>query len=386
MLQMKRLLMLSVIACLFITSCKKELSPSDQISTQTLQVKGTELQGNANNALGNLKASNPLLQKGRIEEIYKLLIKQRYKQVSPTPCNSSTPLQTWLDNQFADWTLQSWNNAFGYALLDLPGDYAYLFENSSANQTFGTRGEYNQIMAKTFKDLNRFFNMESVGIVLAAMHGTTMLDKEKVSKILYAFYVPTQELADYYANVVVDLVRSSPEYRNGNHPIFTFNAFAAPENDLTQFGYGILPNKIVMGDGILDGYSAIGFSDVAPQAILAHEMAHHVQFKENVQFYQTSESARRTELMADAFAAYYLSHAKGAAMQWKRVKQFLQVFFNIGDCAFNSSGHHGTPTQRMAAAEWAYNLGNSAQKQGHIISSAQFIALFDAVLPSLTSQ
>jgi hypothetical protein len=73
-------------------------------------------------------------------------------------------------------------------------------------------------------------------------------------------------------------------------------------------------------------------------------------------------------------------------MQWKRVKEFLQVFFNIGDCSFTSINHHGTPTQRMAAAEFGYQTANNAQKQGHILSSAEFIALFDAQLPTIVSQ
>ncbi len=70
-------------------------------------------------------------------------------------------------------------------------------------------------------------------------------------------------------------------------------------------------------------------------------------------------------------------------MQWKRVQQFLQVFFNIGDCSFESANHHGTPVQRMAAAQWAYTLANSAQKQGKILSSEEFAKLFDAQLPML---
>ncbi|UOQ68724.1 hypothetical protein [Hymenobacter volaticus] len=89
--------------------------------------------------------------------------------------------------------------------------------------------------------------------------------------------------------------------------------------------------------------------------------------------------------MADAYSAYYLSHARGAAMQWKRVQQFLQVFVNIGDCAFNSTGHHGTPTQRLAAAQWGYELANNAQKQGHILSTQEFARLFELELARLVT-
>ena len=137
----------------------------------------------------------------------------------------------------------------------------------------------------------------------------------------------------------------------------------------------------------MDAYADLGFGDVAPQAILAHEFGHHIQFQLDLfGTVPSPEATRRTELMADAYAAYYLSHARGAAMQWKRVEQFLQVFYNIGDCLFTNNNHHGTPTQRMAAAEWGYRLADSAQKQGHILTAEEFAALFDASLPQIVAQ
>lgn len=146
----------------------------------------------------------------------------------------------------------------------------------------------------------------------------------------------------------------------------------------------------MLGDGLLEGMNAIGFGDVAPQAIEAHEYGHHIQFQLQLNTGEISaEASRRSELMADAFAGYYLSHARGASMQWKRVTQFLQVFFNIGDCGVTSTSHHGTPAQRMAAAGWGYLVAEQAKKQGHILPAAEFAARFDARLPliiSLTSQ
>jgi predicted metalloprotease len=141
-----------------------------------------------------------------------------------------------------------------------------------------------------------------------------------------------------------------------------------------------------MGDGILEAYSALGFEDVAPQAILAHEFGHHIQFQLGLfPAVRTPEGTRRTELMADAYSAYYLSHSRGATMQWKRVQKFLEVFFNIGDCGFASNGHHGTPLQRMAAAEWGYEVANSAKKQGKILTSEEFTILFEAKLPEFVA-
>ncbi len=134
-----------------------------------------------------------------------------------------------------------------------------------------------------------------------------------------------------------------------------------------------------MGDGILDGYKAIGFDDVALQAIFAHEFGHHIQFQRgyfdelppgaNPATVDDAELTRYTELMADAFSAYYLTHSRGASMNRKRVAQFLQVFFQIGDCAFTNAGHHGTPIQRMRAATFGFNVADQAQKQGHILTA-----------------
>jgi hypothetical protein len=89
--------------------------------------------------------------------------------------------------------------------------------------------------------------------------------------------------------------------------------------------------------------------------------------------------------MADAYSAYFLTHSQGLALNQKRVEQFLQVFFQIGDCGFSSDGHHGTPNQRMAAAQFGFKVAASAQKQGHILTSQQFHAEFVKVYPTLVA-
>lgn len=302
-----------------------------------------------------------------------------------------TDLNFWLNNELEGWdqvidanglTIFDYANQIG--MLDFPTYDALLFENSSENQYFGVNGEHTQVMKKTFKDLKRFWDIPSEDIVLAAMHGNMLLDREKViriDRILFPF--DTQEQAEFYADLTIFLLENFSQYRNGDHPIFTFNAFA--QSSFT-FGGNLIPQKIIMGDGIMDAYTGLGFEDVAPQAILAHEFGHHIQIELdlfNTTITDPAERTRRTELMADAYSAYYLSHARGATMQWKRVQQFLEVFFNIGDCGFASSGHHGTPLQRMAAAQWGYDLANNAKKQGKILNSQEFADLFDAALPSL---
>ena len=91
-----------------------------------------------------------------------------------------------------------------------------------------------------------------------------------------------------------------------------------------------------------------------------------------------AELTRYTELMADALAAYYLTHSRGASMNRKRVEQFLQVFFQIGDCAVHQqrAPRHADPAD--AGGEFGFDVADQAQKQGHILTSDQFHDLFTA--------
>jgi hypothetical protein len=381
------------VAFTLLTACQKERdSTIAPLDTQKLAAQqSTQLTPVTQAQIAQLIAALP---KGTLEKLQQksaLLVKlnPEYRDIigraiQPKACNSATPLNLWLDQQLDGWEGQVINDALDLAMLDLPTYDALVFENSSANQYFGINGDYTQRLTKAFKDLQRFWNIESKSIVLAAMHGNMLLNHERVARTYVAAFGVPSDVASQLADIVVLLADQVPQYRDGNHPIFTFNAFA--QSGFNFPPYGVIPDKIIMGDGILEAYNAIGYSDVAPQAILAHEFGHHIQFQLNLFTDENSpEATRRTELMADAYSAYYLSHARGASMQWKRVKQFLQVFFNIGDCSITSNGHHGTPAQRMAAAEWGYSVANNAQKQGHILSAQEFTRLFEAQLPVFVS-
>lgn len=399
MRKIKLLFTLFAFSTLVFTSCKKDIATRngnpEQLSDNTLSAKKPALSPAELKArLSALVASLPAGSDQRLIEKSALFLQQHphYRQlvrnamaITPTQCDPNTPVSQWLDLQLADWDDAVILPAIITGMLDFPTYDALLFENSSANQYFGINGEYTQRLTKTFKDLKRFWNIQSDGIVMVGLHGAMLRDRNKLIRIAMALFGDDQATAEFRADLILDLIATVPQYRNGDHPIFTFNAFAQP-----SFVYppvGLIPDKIVMGDGIMDAYTAIGYGDVAPQAILAHEFGHHIQFQLNLFGNVSSpEATRRTELMADAYAAYYLTHARGVSMQWKRVKQFLQVFFNIGDCAFTSDNHHGTPTQRMAAAEWGYSVANNAQKQGHILTAEAFTALFEAKLPALVAQ
>jgi hypothetical protein len=57
----------------------------------------------------------------------------------------------------------------------------------------------------------------------------------------------------------------------------------------------------------------------------------------------------------------------------------------VGDCYFDSYGHHGTPDQRRRASYWGRDLAAQEQVQGHILPSATVITRFDAALPALVA-
>lgn len=392
--------MLAIAVCaIFSTSCQKDYQTgkADQLSENGSSSKTTvTTKADVAASLATLRAKLPANAESRINGIkaellakvdpeYKYRVLQALKLADPSACDDNTMVTQWLNQQLSDWDSDVIFFASLTGMLDFPTYDALLFTNSESGQQFGINGEYTQRITKTLKDLKRFWDIQSSQIIAVPMHGSMLQDRNRVIRIDMILYGDSEVGGEFWADFIASLLQTVPQYRNGNHPIFTFNAFA--QQSFSFPPYGVIPDKIVMGDGIMDAYAAIGFGDVAPQAILAHEFGHHVQFKIGVFGDEVSpEATRRTELMADAFSAYFLSHSRGASMQWKRVKEFLQVFFNIGDCSFTSINHHGTPTQRMAAAEWGYQLADNAQKQGHIMGAVQFAALFDAALPAIVSK
>jgi hypothetical protein len=377
------------------SGCKKEMAPNE-----SLPAKDHNVSDKSNIAAGSFKERMIALRikfpEGFVNKITANFTHRlntsfhdqalRALGLAESTCDDNTELNQFLNKELEDWTEDDFSFAFDFLLLDLPFYYSWFFETNAGIQTFGSKGEYTQVVTKTFKDLKRFWNIETADMIVSGAHGRTLADAGKISNTLKVLFGFDQSTADMFGEYVSGIVKTNPPYRAGNHPIFTFNAVAIPTvDDIPTIG--TIAHKILMGDGIMDAYAALGYNDVAPQAILAHEFGHQVQLQKGLfEDVNSPEATRRTELMADAFSAYYLSHARGAAMQWKRVQQFLQVFFDIGDCAFDNVNHHGTPTQRMQAAQWGYHLANNAQKQGHILSGEAFAALFDAALPGIVEK
>lgn len=287
-----------------------------------------------------------------------------------------TELRDYIQSSVSEWTNQDFAVYSGWS--GLLWDYAFLFQNETLKTDYyGSNGDFTNAINRTFNSLLKFWDIPT-DIVIVSAHGNFWGDTSKIVDILevynafglFGYPGLTKAQIDGLA-VNLSTAFSSEGFVDYTHPLLSFNAFAAPAN-----GFWGTPNQIVMGDGIMDGYEDLGYGSVAPQAVLAHEYGHHVQFANGVPFYGTPESTRRTELMADALAAYYLTHKRGATMNWKRVEAFLQVFFDIGDCSFSSSNHHGTPNQRMRAAKYGYDVAKAEMVKGTISESEDFIDEF----------
>ncbi|MBF9254238.1 hypothetical protein I2I11_13115 [Pontibacter sp. 172403-2] len=254
--------------------------------------------------------------------------------------------------------------------------YPYYLDRSK--QYFGADGEYTQLVVKRQRELEKFWNMPDE-IRVNGQHNATLNDREKLADIFEAFGVGVNSRADAYAIADELLALNAMSPNLPESPYFSLDGFAAGNN------------LIVIGDGLVQMVSESGIAtDIVWTGVLAHEWAHQVQFNHTAEWYPNgaasdpSAATRYTELEADFMAAYFMTHKRGATYNQKRVEEFFILYFQIGDCGFESPGHHGTPTQRLAAAQLGFDLADSAQKQGHILSAQEaheyFVAHVDSLL------
>lgn len=303
-----------------------------------------------------------------------------------------TDFDTWIDGKFgAIEDFGAFLDIYFLGVLDWSTYYTFLFDHDASDDTMGVDGEQTKEMVKRFKDLKGFWDIQSDDILLQGMHGAVLADDAKMVPVVqffldYGFIVApagwtAQDIVDYAQGVI-----TSDAGLGYDNPLFTLNAFAVTADGEPAGSpfYGV-PDKIVMGDGISEALADLGLGTNAPDQVIAHEFGHHVQFELGVYdaYDGTPEFTRRTELMADAFGAYYCAHSRGASFQTKRLVDVYAASYAIGDCAFDNPGHHGTPNQREAAAEWGAGVATSAKKQGHVNSAATMLSLFDDELPDL---
>ena len=306
--------------------------------------------------------------------------------VIPTACSASSPINDYINGVLGN-TLATERARFielvkKWKAADVPIYEAIYLKSGATPQTYGYDGEFTHVMVKTERDVKTFWDIPSDDIQVVSMRDDVLFDVPRLAATYnFVYGVPypdATELAKYVRNLLI-----TSQTMNGHYAYWTFNSVSLHIDPPSPYAQ----KKVIMGDGILEAYKALGLDDVAPQAIFAHEFAHQIQFANDYKLLTpgatAAERTRYTELMADAYSAYYLTHKRGATMNQKRVEEFLNVFFYIGDCSFTSSGHHGTPNQRLKAARFGFSVADEFQKQGHILTAAEFFARFQEAYPTL---
>ncbi|MEO5851551.1 MAG: hypothetical protein ABIQ15_03480 [Nocardioides sp.] len=298
-----------------------------------------------------------------------------------------TAFDTYIDGLIASISDEDFAFLIGHLeMLDIPTYDALVF--ARPGDSFYELTTHAAQLTKTFRDVKRFWDIDAADIQLQAMHGATLLDAAKVTRTLAVYYDVPESLVAGYAKEIADYVNADKAAggRFYDNPLFTLNAFAfSGEGEAPPFD--TIPDKLIFGDGLLAAFDTIGLGDVGPRVVMGHEFGHHIQFEQGL--FATDpplpapEATRRTELMADAFAAYFGTHKRGLALNAKRVVDALQSFYVVGDCQFDNPGHHGTPNQRLRAAQWGASVAQAAAPRSMILGSLAFAGLFEATLPTL---
>ncbi len=343
-----------------------------------------------------------------------------------------TAFDYWFNDKVGEMGVFEFYALYLSGALDWSTFYSLFLDNDASDDYIGVKGEYTKRLSIQHKDCQRFWDVPTGDVLLQGMHGAVLEEDTKMLPSIYLYEALEHGVAitEVEAQEMLDLVQAvieggtavnlwplleplvdpaNPNYEalkellsnytsagipgGYNHPFLTLNAFAFSAEGIDFLGDGnIIPDKIVMGEGILDALEEIGLliGDPglvidAPEFIHAHEFGHHVQFELGVfdDYDGTPEATRRTELMADSFGAYYCAHARGATFQAKRFADVLNAAAVVGDCAFDNPGHHGTPNQRERAAQWGGDLARAKGKRGLIKSASSVWALFDADLETL---
>lgn len=301
--------------------------------------------------------------------------------VEPSPCGPtpfdaviSASIDSNIDALGASWFFDYVDFNFFYTITDPRPQY------------FGANGQYTNLVRKIERNLVNFWDMPGE-ITVRGQHNATLDNEEILIEILTFWYGFPEADAALFADFFVNFVNVESTFLVET-PLISFDGFAIALGGL--LGQGDL---IVIGDGIVELLSETGVEDkVVWNGIMAHEWAHHIQFNNFGDWYpggaadNEPEATRTTELEADFFTGYYLTHKRGGTYNWKRVEDFLALFFNIGDCGFTSSGHHGTPIQRMEAAHQGYLLARAAKANGKILSEQEvhdvFLSKLDDIIDS----
>ncbi|SCE98206.1 hypothetical protein GA0074695_2654 [Micromonospora viridifaciens] len=315
---------------------------------------------------------------------------------------STTDFREWARGQIAQIDPASWNwynNGFLGLSPDLLVQYWTLMKTPTNphDTALGPNGANTNELARTFVNLQRFWDIDSSNVGLVSLDGKVLgPDAAADRQFVYNGLGKVSALAAIFLQIGVEGGLRDGRL-NGfpggvDNPMFSVNAFAidpAHAGDSKEMLETLgITRRVAMGQGILQMWNELGLGRVGGRAVLAHEFGHQVQYSDNLfetDITDEAEATRRTELMADAFATYFTVHKRGESLNKAYTLQDLQTFYNVGDCSFSNPGHHGTPNQRYRSSDWAVDLVKGADDQGHILPSMTVADAFEKVLPEIVA-
>lgn len=367
---------LVLVAGLLLASCSTEenFETEKEISETPLSVKASAKLSTKLKPQGMLNFNSRGLKAKDFEPDLRLS-----DAVAPSECGV-TPFDE-VANFYNDLLIDGFISAWDGTQLPIDiilGDYFIINQIAAYGEDkntdyFGANGEYTNYVKNRVRSLEKFWDMPDL-VTVNGQHIETLEDLDFIRSVYENYSTATEE-------EITEILAIAETFNSASDQI--------PENPFyAADGFATFDRFIIVGDGIVTLLEDTGLDPkVIWSSILAHEWGHQIQFLNFgtwayplPAFAGTPESTRMTELEADFITGYYLTHKRGATYNWKRVEDFLTAFFNIGDCGFESPGHHGTPLERLAAARAGYDLANSAKKKGKILSQQ---AVHDAFLSAL---
>jgi hypothetical protein len=171
---------------------------------------------------------------------------------------------------------------------------------------------------------------------------------------------------------VSDLFREVPAfgfYQEHDHPEFTaMNAFATSEGTDIPGTWGTIGFGMDLFTSELSNYDKAGSTIIA---IIAHEFGHIWAMHRGVMEQLTSgqPTNKRSELHADFLAGYFIGTRKRVSPSLT-LAAVSNLFERIGDNQVNSHYHHGTPKERLAAAEEGFRTAYQNNKDANFAFSA----------------
>ncbi|WIX79292.1 hypothetical protein QRX50_00285 [Amycolatopsis carbonis] len=241
--------------------------------------------------------------------------------------------------------------------------YAEGVETEQTAEPFGTDGQYTARAAATITKLRAFWDIDSSDIQLVPWKGTDLADRAKMTKMFAIGFSPVRAAQ---AAVLTDKVLDElPVFQNGSNPLLTLNSYAVPAGYLGG-------RRVVLGDGELETMRMLGVEDVSVEAIVGHEFGHQVNFANG-----NNPADESSEMGPDAYAGYFVAHAKGMGFNATLQQHVGNLNADIGSCNRN----HGTPEQRRAAGQWGADQATSQADPNEIVPSGTMIDAFKAEYP-----